>query len=553
MFNRALFKQSCKANFSRWLSITAATSLILMMLIIVIGNMGGIGGIKESLTAVFTTANEESSIKENAVDSYDLYLSSIDIEHSLVGLANGNQTLGESEDDFKTIWNTVTGQYEMALENFEEDNGTAPTEQDKEDIRDTLAPALIEYFQGLGIDTSSLGYSDSSIENMLVCLMKAYDGNDVQFGDDSQVFFTQAKPILTKAYEYRIYQTAYDKALEKEGATEEFAALTGQTMTEMAKEAMQSYSGNGINADYNPSIYEEPANEYVIDMLYAMAEYIAPENYTEQEVEMFKVSVKVLSNSAINTYQLWLDEGLEKADAKTEATKSITDQIPEEVGKALKELGAINLTDLIVGGMFYQIAGILLPLVFVMTTANGLLAGQVDSGSMAYVLSTPTKRRTVTVTQMSFLILSLVAMFGLLILSSVITLAIVGDIGISYFELVMLSLGGFVTAFAFAGVCFMCSAFFNRSKHSLGFGGGFTIFSIVCTILGIFGSNLMPSILRISAMNKFNYLSIISLFDVTSILSGGTDFIWKLCILAVIGIGCFIAGIIRFDKKDLPL
>ena len=76
---------------------------------------------------------------------------------------------------------------------------------------------------------------------------------------------------------------------------------------------------------------------------------------------------------------------------------------------------------------------------------------------------------------------------------------------------------------------------------------------LVCTILGLFGSSVVPAAMRIDAMNVFNYVSIITLFDTVSILNGGIDFLWKFAILAGIGIITFIIGVFRFDKKDLPL
>ena len=42
---------------------------------------------------------------------------------------------------------------------------------------------------------------------------------------------------------------------------------------------------------------------------------------------------------------------------------------------------------------FFSLHGVILPLVFIIMTANSLVASQVDRGSMAYLLSTPTKRR----------------------------------------------------------------------------------------------------------------------------------------------------------------
>ena len=63
----------------------------------------------------------------------------------------------------------------------------------------------------------------------------------------------------------------------------------------------------------------------------------------------------------------------------------------------------------------------------------------------------------------------------------------------------------------------------------------------------------MPQALRIGAMDVFNYLSLISLFDTTAILNGGLSFIWKLVVLAAVGAICFVIGLIKFEKKDLPL
>ena len=47
--------------------------------------------------------------------------------------------------------------------------------------------------------------------------------------------------------------------------------------------------------------------------------------------------------------------------------------------------------------------------------------------------------------------------------------------------------------------------------------------------------------------------SLISLFDVVSMLKGETAWIYKLIILLVVGIVGYVAGSIKFKKKDLPL
>ena len=62
---------------------------------------------------------------------------------------------------------------------------------------------------------------------------------------------------------------------------------------------------------------------------------------------------------------------------------------------------------------FYKSIAILLGLVYIIFSANNLVVNEVDSGSMAYTLSTPTKRSTVIFTKMAYMIGSIILMFGI--------------------------------------------------------------------------------------------------------------------------------------------
>ncbi|MBN1629418.1 MAG: ABC transporter permease subunit [Thermoleophilia bacterium] len=59
----------------------------------------------------------------------------------------------------------------------------------------------------------------------------------------------------------------------------------------------------------------------------------------------------------------------------------------------------------------YGFSGLMVAMVFVVVTANTLVASEVDRGSMAYTLSTPTKRRKVVFTKAVFLVLAIVVMY----------------------------------------------------------------------------------------------------------------------------------------------
>ena len=79
------------------------------------------------------------------------------------------------------------------------------------------------------------------------------------------------------------------------------------------------------------------------------------------------------------------------------------------------------------------------------------------------------------------------------------------------------------------------------------------MFFLVATMLGLFGSKVLPSVIRLKSLNFFNYVTIISLFDVISIISNTTTFIWKFAILIAIGVIGYTIGSVKFEKKDLPL
>ncbi|MGN1061856.1 MAG: hypothetical protein ACI4RO_01895, partial [Candidatus Scatosoma sp.] len=235
-------------------------------------------------------------------------------------------------------------------------------------------------------------------------------------------------------------------------------------------------------------------------------------------------------------------------------TQSLLSSLPQNVADALREIGEMDLYILIVGSIFYKLAGLLLPIIYMIMAANNLIAGQVDSGSMAYVLSTSTKRKTVAFTQGVFLVGSLFLMYFLTFITGCVCLCFIREeVTLNYGKLALLNIGAFLVLFALSGLCFFSSCFFDRSKRSMALGGGLSIYALVAAMLGLFGSPVIPSVIRLESLNGFNYTTIITLFDVISVMDGTTAFVWKFVVLAVLGIGGYIAGSIRFNKKDLPL
>lgn len=574
MFSKALFKQSMKANWIKWTCVTVATCVMLAIVIIALGSLA-IDNIRDSLKTVFLQADQESVLKESAVDSYELYNTTGKFENGLATLNRNVLTFNLLE----VVWNGIPGMfetsikssYDKALTDFQTENPDAELNEENLEIVKLNAQKevvtgikeLMKTFQGM----VPISFTDEELNQLVYIMLCAYENDKTVTGAE------KIAEEVEKAYTQYVYDNAYELALAQEDATEESALAAADSAQKVVEAAIGKYSES-----YNEEEFKALANDYVVnDLIYnqVLESFNLGENSTKEEkteAEYYAVSSMVIANTAISTYEFWIDEynneekypDLEwtlaeiKTEAKKEASKSLSDQlddIDEEVAIALKELGEMDIYGLIIGNLFYRVAGILLPMVYVIMVANGLLAGQVDSGSMAYVLSTPTKRRTVTVTQMVYLMLSLLAMFLIVTVVSVISIWIVGgnEFTINFAEILILNLGAYLTMFAFSGFCFMCSSIFNRTKYSLSIGGGISIFMLVCTILGLFGSDVVPMAMRIDQMNFFNYLSIITLFDATSILTGGISWLWKFGILALIGIVTFIVGVFCFEKKDLPL
>ena len=62
----------------------------------------------------------------------------------------------------------------------------------------------------------------------------------------------------------------------------------------------------------------------------------------------------------------------------------------------------------------------------------------------------------------------------------------------------------------------------------------------------------------IQALEQGLLITLIGLFDINAIGTIGSSavdyaFVWKFGVLAAVAVVCYVAGAIRFQKKDLPL
>ena len=526
VFSKALFKQSCKANGTMWGIITFAVCFMLCCVMLISGS-GNIGKTKDAIQDTIIQKEVESSFKTRGVNYYanqSKYLASFDshfaeetktvyqtayIEAKTAGksdteaavaaqaaVVGGVERIAQSaaNDVQAEISADVTATYLKTLNKSSVDELTA---SEKKALNEVNVPEVVGVF-GFAVNPANeeLATITSQIPDKDKSQLTAYVDTEYVTG-----MLTALATDKTQEYLLGRQETINDRA---EVYSSMF--LAANMSTDKAKNALLD-----ALKDYGVTTEKYESFGYDYDKISDMARtatitYRGRYDYEVAELKE-KLDGKVAGGTlSVEDYATEYENGVNAivAELYGDIASSLLSSLPGEVSDALKEVGELDLYSLIVGSIFYKLAGLLLPIIYVIMASNNLIAGQVDSGSMAYVLSTSTKRRTVVFTQAIYLIGSLLAMFSLTTVTGCVCLAIVKadstSIIMSYGELILLNLGAFLVLFALSGLCFFTSCWFDRSKRSMAIGGGLSIYSLVGAMLGLFGTQTIPSVVRLDAL-----------------------------------------------------
>lgn len=602
MFSKALFKQSCKANGTMWSVITFAVCFMLACVMLISGN-GNIGEVKNSIQDTIIVKEIDSQMEEKALSYYSDAVDGME-KFDSVFASNAGDTLSYlfwfSKMPNKTEFENVS-EYAAAAEAWQNSAPETVSEAGKEyaekinewsaqmPIRENFSEiseysAAISEWQEKSPATQenavAVAYSFACDELKEYLCQKAKDKG---YSSGS----TEENEILGSVMYSLNPNGAFDGFYEENGETapEDYDILS--IISHIGEGDVNAYIVSDERRDYTASRAEEGTavflagnmtkEETVNELLDALSNY----GVTKEKFDSFGYtydSVKHMAKTAVVTYRSRTDYEIsllsekykdgefgseeeylnavanKKSSLADDISSSFLSTLPNEVSDALEEIGQADLYTLIVGSIFYKLAGLLLPIIYMIMASNNLISGQVDSGSLAYVLSTSTKRITVVFTQAVYLVGSLLATFALTTLTGCICLPLVTeDVELTVSNLILLNVGAFLVLFALSGLCFFTSCVFDRSKHSMAIGGGLSVFALVAAMLGLFGSPVIPSVIRLDALNYFNRVTVISFFDVISVIDGTDAFIWKFAVLGVLGIIGYVIGSIRFIKKDLPL
>ncbi len=552
LFSLALFKQSWKANGLMWGIITFCTCLILAFVMVVSGG-GSISDLTTSLEDEIISQTLDSQIQSTSLTYYNYSNDALeDFDNDFIDayedayLADPFQN---AEEAATKIPEYTTSAYTVAVSNIfstalEITQGAYPDlPVNSDDFRDRMseiAGVLMFVINPNGqADNQYNNYEEGSAPgtydvSALVSNVTSEDYASWQNGEEATNITSYL--ISTERMTFRADRSEYSVAIMLGGN------MTSDTYIDVILESLsdfgitkERYLSYGFDYDY---VKHEAATTIVT--------YRARYDYELSLIDR---------NDYANDEEYYAAIKEMDAALRSELSSNILTELPENVATALEEIGELDLYGLIVGTIFYKVAGLLLPIIFIIMVSNGLIAGQVDSGSMAYVLSTSTKRNQIVFTQAIFMVTSLFLMFVCTSIVGCCCLAAIDltSTSITFGKLIMMNVGAFITMIAIAGINFLTSCWFDRSKRSMALGGGLSMFFLVATMLGLFGSPVVPSVVRMDALNGFNYVSIITLFDVVSIINGTLDWVWQIFILLAIGIAGFIIGSWKFKKKDLPL
>lgn len=263
--------------------------------------------------------------------------------------------------------------------------------------------------------------------------------------------------------------------------------------------------------------------------------------------QMLVINLKMFMNYAVGSafyilLMFWIYPGIAK---NSSSLNSLIDGMPEGLGKAFGLENGFGSIGAFISGEYYGLLYLLILSIFCILVSTQLIAKLVDQGSMAYLLSAPTTRTKVALTQAAVLL------SGLVLICAVTTLA--GFAGYAWFigdladfdgtGFVLLNAGALLLFFCIGGISYLISACCNDEKRALTLSGVVTI--------GFFSLNLIGKIS--GQLSWMRHISVFSLFDPGEIVGKTADWPVSVAVLAGLGAVAFAAGMIIFRKRSLPL
>lgn len=224
-----------------------------------------------------------------------------------------------------------------------------------------------------------------------------------------------------------------------------------------------------------------------------------------------------------------------------EAMQAMIAMLPIELVRAMgfEDMGTTLLTYL--SGYMYGFLIYLFPMILTIVMNHRMIAGLVDKGSMAYLLTTPHSRIQIVTNQMAFGLFAIIDMFVVttLVTISFASILFPGELEIGKF--LYLNLHAIILYSAIGAICFFGSALANEAKQSLSIGVGIPVAFLVLQMIANAGDSL----------SWVKYFTMYTLFDPNEIIAFSARSTFSAIALIGIAVILYGAAILVFDKKNL--
>jgi beta-exotoxin I transport system permease protein len=227
----------------------------------------------------------------------------------------------------------------------------------------------------------------------------------------------------------------------------------------------------------------------------------------------------------------------------TAGMNALVASLPEGMVTAFGFDGLASDLSSFIGTYLYGFIFLIIPLIYIVPTANNLIARHVDRGSMVYMLATPNTRPKIARTQGVFLYSSLTLLLIVSTFTGVLIaeLAVPGELKIGNY--LLLNLVTLSMHLVLCGIAFLASCFFNDSRSAITVALGVPLAFLLIDMMSGFGDKL--------AFMK--YMTLFSVIDVQKIFSDHAYGWWSsLIMLGVAGL-LMLVSIRVFDKRSLNI
>ena len=223
-----------------------------------------------------------------------------------------------------------------------------------------------------------------------------------------------------------------------------------------------------------------------------------------------------------------------------ESLQAMAQSIPDLFAAFGMMNAGATLTEFI-ANYLYGFLLVVFPMVLLLFLCSRLVSRPMERGSLAYLLSGPSRRVQIILTQAAVLLLAMLAMtlYVTGLYAAVSAALFPGELDIPRFLLLNTGLLGLYVFLS--GVCFLAACLWGGGKLALGVGAGVCIASL-----------LVQMVSRVGEKFEFlQYATPLTLFDPAALIAGEAWAVWAFLALYGAGILCYGAGAAVFCRRDL--